>query len=134
MKREENAMFTMTPTIMRNLLNPPATRRYPTVVRPPFENARGEIVNDIQICTFCGVCAVKCPSQCITVDKKSATWTCNPFACVYCGVCAESCLSGSLHQKSDYRKPVREKTMIVLQGEIIKKEVKSHEPADVPQE
>jgi ech hydrogenase subunit F len=115
-------MFEMTPTILRNFVGKRATRRYPYVVRPPFENARGEIYNDIQVCTFCGVCAAKCPSQCIAVDKKAATWSCNPSACVYCGVCVESCPSGSLHQKPDYRRPVREKEMMFLKGEV-KKEV-----------
>ena len=118
----------MTPTILRNFIGRRATRRYPYVVRPPFENARGEIHNDIQICNFCGVCAAKCPSQCIAVDKKAATWSCNPSACVYCGVCAESCPSGSLLQKRDYRRPVQEKEVIFLRGEI-KKEVKTHESA-----
>jgi formate hydrogenlyase subunit 6/NADH:ubiquinone oxidoreductase subunit I len=112
-----NAMFTMTPVVLRNLFNNPATRPYPAVVRPPFEHARGEIVNDIDTCTFCGVCAVKCPSQCIPVDRNTAAWSCNPFACVYCGVCVESCMSGSLHQKNEYRRPVREKMMVELKGE-----------------
>lgn len=122
-------MFTMTPTIMRNFVGKPATRRYPYVARPPFKNARGEIQNDIQICNFCGICAVKCPSQCIAVDKKAATWSCNPSACVYCGVCAEACPSGSLHQKCDYRKPVRQKDMINLKGEI-RKEAKDTDDVD----
>jgi len=116
-------MFKFTPAIMRNFIGKRATRRYPSVARPAFENARGEICNDIRICTFCGVCAAKCPSQCITVDKKAATWSCNPMACVYCGVCVEACPSGSLQQKRDYRRPVREKEMIFLKGEV-KKEVK----------
>jgi ech hydrogenase subunit F len=115
-------MFKMTPTIMRNFVGKRATRRYPYVIRPPFENARGASYNDLPTGHFGGICAVKCPSQCITVDKKAATWSCNPSACVYCGVCAESCPSGSLQQKRDYRRPVQEKEMIFLRGEI-KKEV-----------
>ena len=108
----------MTPVIMRNFVGKRATRLYPSAARPPFENARGEICNDILICTFCSVCAIKCPSQCITVDKKAATWSCNPSACVFCGVCVESCPSGSLQQKRTYRCPGREKTTIFLKGEI----------------
>jgi ech hydrogenase subunit F len=75
-------MFKMTPNVLKNLSSHKATRRYPHEVRTPFENVRGELYNDIKNCTFCQVCAVKCPSQCITVDKKAATWTCDPFACV----------------------------------------------------
>jgi ech hydrogenase subunit F len=118
-------VFKMTPTILRNFVGKRATRRYPAIVRPPFEHARGEIYNNIQNCTFCGVCAAKCPSQCITVDKKAATWSCNPSACVYCGVCAESCPSGSLQQKRDYRRAVKAKEMIFLRGEIKDKEKES---------
>jgi len=121
-------MFKFTPAIMRNFVGKRATRRYPYVIRPPFENARGEIYNDILTCTFCSICAAKCPSQCITVDKKAATWSCNPMACVYCGVCAESCPTGSLQQKRDYRRAVQEKEIIFLRGEI-KKEVKTQESA-----
>jgi hypothetical protein len=73
-------MFKMMPNVLKNLLSPKATRRYPHEVRPPFENVRGELYNDIENCTFCSVCGVKCPSQCITVEK-AATWTCDPFAC-----------------------------------------------------
>jgi len=120
-------MFKMTPAVLRNFVGKPATRRYPASVRPPFEQARGLIQNDVAVCTFCGVCAAKCPSRCITVDKKTATWTCNPMACVYCGVCAESCPSGSLIQKTEYRRPVREKEMMVLKGEV-KKAGKGEKP------
>jgi len=117
-------VFKMTPNIIRNLVSKKATRRYPYVVRAPFENARGEIFNEILNCNFCGICAAKCPSRCIGVDKKAATWSCDPYACVYCGVCAEACPSGSLQQKWQYRAPVKEKETIFMKGEIKKAEPK----------
>ncbi len=63
-------MFKMTRNILLNLVGPRATRRYPVVVRPAFDNCRGEPVNDMEKCTLCGTCAVKCPSGCILVDKR----------------------------------------------------------------
>ncbi len=114
-------MLTMTPTILRNLVSPAATRRYPKTVRPPFENNRGVLTNDMALCTLCGTCAVKCPSQCIRVDKKSATWCYDPFACVLCGVCVEHCPTGSLRQGREYPRPVLAKAPVVLQGSIKKK-------------
>src|SRR5210317_979394 len=39
------SMFKMTPNVLRNLFFPKATRRYPREVRPPFENARGALLN-----------------------------------------------------------------------------------------
>ncbi len=64
-------MFKMTPNVLKNLLSHKATRRYPHEVRTPFENVRGRLHNDINNCTFCGLCAVKGPSRCITADKKA---------------------------------------------------------------
>lgn len=111
----------MTPNILRNLVNRPATRRHPTVVRPPFESSRGELANDIATCTLCGACAAKCPSQCIQVDKKDATWQYDPYACVLCGVCTELCPTGSLRQGREYPRPVSVKELVVLQGTVRKK-------------
>jgi formate hydrogenlyase subunit 6/NADH:ubiquinone oxidoreductase subunit I len=115
-------MFKMTPTIVRNFLNKRATRRYPYVVRAPFENVRGALHNEISTCTFCGACAAKCPSQCIVVDRKNATWQCDPFACVYCGICVESCKFDSLKQEPPYRPAAAQREMIFLKGELKKKE------------
>jgi ech hydrogenase subunit F len=110
-------MFKMTPNVLKNLFSKKATRRYPRVVRPAFENARGALFNDIAKCTFCGACAIKCPSQCITVDKKAAVWRYDPFACVFCGICVDICPPESLYQKSEYRIPVSGRETISLQGE-----------------
>ena len=114
-------MFKMTPNVLRNLFSPKATRRYPHIIRTPFGNVRGELYNDIEKCTFCRVCAAKCPSQCITVDKKTATWTCDPFACVFCGLCVDVCMGKCLHQKHEYRSPVSERELIIMEGEIKEK-------------
>jgi formate hydrogenlyase subunit 6/NADH:ubiquinone oxidoreductase subunit I len=110
-------MFKMTPNVLRNLFFPKATRRYPREVRAPFENVRGALLIDIEKCTFCSACALKCPSQCIAVDKKAATWSYDPFACVFCGICVEICPTESLHQKPEYRLPVAERESILLKGE-----------------
>ncbi|MGE5257540.1 MAG: 4Fe-4S dicluster domain-containing protein [Hyphomicrobiales bacterium] len=114
-------MFKMTPNIMRNLVVKKSTRRYPYEVREPFDKARGELLNEIERCIFCGMCATKCPSQCIEVDKQTYKWNYDPFACVYCGVCVDICPSKSLHQKAQYRKPVAERLTISLQGQPRKK-------------
>jgi ech hydrogenase subunit F len=115
-------MFKMTSNIMRNLVTKKSTRRYPFEVREPFESARGELINDIDVCILCGACALKCPSRCIEVDKTVYTWTYDPLACVYCGVCVDICPVNSLSQKTQYRRPVNERLIIALQGKPRKKD------------
>ncbi|KAB1442942.1 4Fe-4S binding protein [Pseudodesulfovibrio senegalensis] len=110
-------MFTFTPTILKNLVNKPATRKYPFVKRAPFENYRGELYNNIDDCIFCGTCARKCPSVCITVDKKTGLWECDPFACVYCGICVDTCPTKCLHFHDVHRGPATQPQMLTMQGE-----------------
>ncbi|EGJ48933.1 4Fe-4S binding protein [Desulfocurvibacter africanus] len=118
-------MLFFTKTALGNLLRKYSTRMYPHVVREPFKDARGELYNEIDKCIFCMKCSKVCPSQCITVDNKAATWECDPFACVYCGVCVENCPVSCLHMKPAYRKAVYDREMIHMQGELKKKKAAS---------
>jgi ech hydrogenase subunit F len=127
-------MFKMTANIMRNLVVKKSTRRYPHEVRETFDKVRGELINDIDRCIFCGTCAVKCPSQCLEVDKQAYKWIYDPFACVYCGVCVDICPAKSLYQKTLYRKPTGERLTISMQGKPRKKakDKEAAKTADVP--
>jgi formate hydrogenlyase subunit 6/NADH:ubiquinone oxidoreductase subunit I len=118
-------MFTLTPYVLHNLTSKKATRRYPRQKRSAFENTRGELANRIDICIFCGACQLKCPSQCIQVDKKNAVWTYDPSACVYCGICVEICPVDSLYQKLEYRLPNEILKPVAMQGEPKKKSKKN---------
>lgn len=106
-------MLKMTANVLRDLFSKKPTRLYPAEVRTPFETMRGVVVNEIENCNFCSICAVKCPSQCISVDKKATTWTWDPFACVYCGICVEACPSKCLHQKQAHRQPAYERQVLL---------------------
>ena len=117
-----------TPTVIKNLLKKPATRKYPFEVREPFSNYRGELVIDIDKCIFCGMCSRKCPSQCITVDKASGTWQCDPHACVYCGLCRDNCPTKCLSMKDTHRKPVTEKVTWIEHGNPPKPKKKAAAP------
>lgn len=109
-------MMKMTPTVLKNLFSKKATRLYPFEVRETFEKYRGELSNNIDTCTFCGLCSRKCPSQCITVDRKTGTWDLDPYACIGCGICVMHCPVNSLSMKNDHKKPVATKAMIHMQG------------------
>ena len=108
-------------TVLENLTSRPATRMYPVAKREPFEKSRGELYNEIEKCIFCKSCQRACPSQCITVDVKEATWSCDPYECVYCGFCVDVCPVNCLHHKSTYRAAGYDRPKIQLKGEIKRK-------------
>jgi ech hydrogenase subunit F len=109
-------MFKMTPLLLRNLLGPRATRPYPRVGRPALEGTRGRLLIRMEDCLFCALCALKCPSQCLTVDKQQATWRYDPFICVYCGICVEACPAHCLFQEPVFPKPGKTKEVTIQKG------------------
>lgn len=102
-------MLNFTPAILRNLTGKKATRLHPKVKRPPFAKARGKISIEVKDCIFCSKCATKCPTNCITVDKKKGTWELDPMTCVYCGICVQTCPTHCLSQENTPHFPVSEK-------------------------
>jgi len=101
----------MLSTILKNFFTGYSTRLYPFKTREPFADVKGTLKIDIEKCTFCTVCQIKCPSQCIQVDRKEKGWQCDPFSCVYCGICVDACPTDALHQENVYRDAVCVKTI-----------------------
>ena len=118
-------MFNMTSTILKNFVTGKATRLYPIETREAFPDVRGELIFDVDKCTFCVRCQMDCPSQCITVNRKEATWECDSFACVYCGICSDVCPDDALHHAEAYRPVAREKSMMFYKGVLKPKEKKA---------
>ncbi|MHC1702009.1 MAG: 4Fe-4S dicluster domain-containing protein [Humidesulfovibrio sp.] len=126
----------MLPTVIANLFAKPATRNYPFFVRENFEHARGELINDIDRCIFCGTCARKCPSQCLAVtkdkagDKTEGSWTLEFFACVGCGVCVDVCPVNCLSQKTSHRPVATQRAVITLRGTLPERPSKKEMPVE----
>jgi len=100
----------MLPTVIKNLLSKPATRRYPYVKRPPFPGARGKIQFDMEKCDLCTACARVCPANAIIVDKEAKTIKYDPFACIYCGNCVDACPKDAITMDIYYSPPAPEKS------------------------
>src|ERR1700712_4698141 len=103
------------------------TIRYPEQQREYSENFRGlhslkRDENGAERCTACGLCALSCPAEAITMtaaerqkgeehlyreEKYAAVYEINMLRCIFCGLCEEACpkeaiyLDGS-HVPSDY--------------------------------
>lgn len=72
---------------------PSTEKTVDTYNQPIPETKPGKITNDMSKCILCGLCARKCPQECITVDRTGEkTWSIDRDKCVQCGACIDACL------------------------------------------
>lgn len=96
---------------IKHLFRKKTTVRYPEVKREISEVWRGQHVlkrddKGAERCTACGLCAVACPAEAITMvaaerkkgeenlfreEKYAATYEINMLRCIFCGLCEEAC-------------------------------------------
>jgi Formate hydrogenlyase subunit 6/NADH:ubiquinone oxidoreductase 23 kD subunit (chain I) len=91
-------------TALKNLRSRPATLMYPMKKRESFARTRGHIER-IDGCVLCGLCAKKCPTKAITVDRPAKKWSIDRFNCIQCGSCVESCNKKALVMRGEYTPP-----------------------------
>lgn len=68
---------------------PAAPSETPAVEVKPRDD--GKPVSDPSRCVYCTLCAKKCPTGAIEVDRANKTWKLDDEKCVACGTCAEAC-------------------------------------------
>lgn len=96
---------------IKHLFRRKATVKYPEKQREISEIWRGQHVlkrddKGAERCTACGLCAVACPAEAITMvaaerkkgeenlyreEKYAATYEINMLRCIFCGLCEEAC-------------------------------------------
>jgi len=96
---------------LKHFFKRPATLKYPEQTREFSEVYRGKHVlkrdeNGAERCTACGLCAVSCPAEAITMvaderkkgeeklyreEKYAAIYEINMLRCIFCGLCEEAC-------------------------------------------
>lgn len=96
---------------IKHLFRKKVTVKYPEQVREMSGNYRGLHVlkrdeQGRENCTACGLCAVACPAEAITMtaaerkkgeehlyreEKYAAVYEINMLRCIYCGLCEEAC-------------------------------------------
>lgn len=104
--------FSISALVTRSALHRPVTRLYPFERRTPYPKTRGHIEFKINDCTFCTVCAVKCPTGAIVASKKDKTWAIDHSLCILCGNCVHDCREGCITQCNDPWPPMRVKEIV----------------------
>jgi ech hydrogenase subunit F len=110
-------MFDFLGNVLKNVLSKPATRMYPYETREAMKDARGALGEiDIDTCIFCGICARKCPSLAIAVNKEERSWVFNRLKCVVCSECVDACPKKCLHMDAPHLGPLLSKDKIKRVG------------------
>ena len=107
------------------------TIQYPEQKREFSNNYRGQHVlkrdeKGAERCTACGLCAVSCPAEAITMvaaerkpgeenlyreEKYAASYEINMLRCIFCGLCEEACPKEAIYltdriTQADYERQV----------------------------
>ncbi len=85
------SLFSMSGLVLKWMLRKPCTRRYPFEVRPAIPGSRGTLFINLSSCSFCSLCAKKCPTQALEVDRAAKRWTIDRLRCITCNYCVEQC-------------------------------------------
>ncbi len=102
-------LFSMTKTLMKNLVSGPATLMYPMRKRVYPEITRGRVEISINDCIFCGSCDRRCPTHAIMVTKSDKEWQIDRLKCCACNLCVEICPTKCLSMENQYFPPVTER-------------------------
>jgi NADH-quinone oxidoreductase subunit I len=118
-------------TTLKHLFGKTTTIRYPEVKRDFSDIYRGKHVlkrddEGRERCTACGLCAVACPAEAITMvaeerkpgeenlyreEKYASIYEINMLRCIFCGLCEEACPKEAIFLtkeivRSDYHRDV----------------------------
>ncbi len=114
------SVFSMTKIVMKAMVRPPVTHRYPFEPRVHVPLTRGELAIEIEKCIFCMLCEKKCPTGALKVDRPGKVWTIDRLACITCNYCVEACPKKCLALTTNHATPT------------VTKEKESHRPAPKP--
>jgi ech hydrogenase subunit F len=99
------AYFEMSWLALKWALTKPPTSRYPFEPRQFIPGSRGQLIFTKESCVYCSVCAKKCPTNALTVQRAQKRWTIDRLRCISCGYCVEACPKDSLALSTSHGQP-----------------------------
>lgn len=100
---------------LKSLFTKPITVKYPFEEPEHPAALRGMVSYDHTDCNYCGVCAKRCPTGCIEVDRQSQTWSINHFGCIQCASCVRECPKSCLGMEPVLKHPSTQKSVQVCE-------------------
>jgi len=88
--------FEMSRLALKWALKKPPTSRYPFEPRRPIPGSRGQLIFTKDNCVYCTVCAKKCPTGALLVNRAQKKWAIDRLRCISCGYCVDTCPKKSL--------------------------------------
>ena len=105
--------FEMSRMAVEWAMSKPPTTRYPFEPRRALAGSRGRLAFTKDSCVYCTVCAKKCPTGALVVNRAQKQWAIDRLRCITCGYCVEVCPKKSLQLKSSHAAPTVTKDLEV---------------------
>ena len=108
--------FEMSKLALKWALTKPPTTRYPFEPRIPIAGSRGQLVFTKDNCVYCTVCAKKCPTGALKVDRALKRFVLDRLRCISCGGCVEICPKDSLSLSTGHGFPTTSRDSEIYHG------------------
>lgn len=97
---------------LKGLVKKPETLQYPAETKEPYKDQKGTVINaNPKDCTLCTLCAKRCPTNAIDVDREKRTWAISHLNCIQCGYCIAGCPKKCLVMKGERPELVAKKNV-----------------------